>query len=148
MQRYFMTYRMIILSRLCFIVVCGMMLVSCAKSRTGTPEPDRPIKTGGPKGMVWIPGGEFMMGATEEHAAENAMPIHMVKVDGFWMDETEVTNKEYRSFVDATGYKTVAERRWTGKNLRSRCRLVRQNPVMMCFSRDLWSSPHHLNRSC
>jgi formylglycine-generating enzyme len=40
----------------------------------------------------------------------DARPIHRVYVDGFWMDRTEVTNREFAAFVDATGYVTVAER--------------------------------------
>ena len=36
-------------------------------------------------------------------------PIHRVFVDGFWMDETEVTNDQFARFVAATGYRTVAE---------------------------------------
>ncbi|HSE41906.1 MAG TPA: formylglycine-generating enzyme family protein, partial [Acidobacteriota bacterium] len=40
----------------------------------------------------------------------DARPIHRVYVDGFWMDETEVTNEQFAEFVKATGYKTVAER--------------------------------------
>ena len=39
----------------------------------------------------------------------DAQPIHRVYVDGFWMDEHEVTNAEYRAFVNATGYVTIAE---------------------------------------
>lgn len=39
--------------------------------------------------MVWIPGGDFTMGSTEENPATSALPIRKVKVDGFWMDETE-----------------------------------------------------------
>jgi formylglycine-generating enzyme required for sulfatase activity len=57
--------------------------------------------------MVWIPGGEFSMGAD---AMADARPIHRVYVDGFWMDRTEVTNAEFGRFVRATGYVTIAER--------------------------------------
>jgi len=72
-----------------------------------------------PRGMVWIPGGEFAMGATDPPAADgigmsvaaDARPIHRVYVDGFWMDETDVTNEEFARFVKATGYVTVAERK-------------------------------------
>jgi len=39
----------------------------------------------------------------------DAVPVHRVYVDGFWMDTHEVTNREYRQFVEATGYVTVAE---------------------------------------
>lgn len=57
--------------------------------------------------MVWIPGGEFEMGSKD---FEDAQPIHKVKVKGFWMDEHEVTNAQFATFVKATGYTTVAER--------------------------------------
>jgi formylglycine-generating enzyme required for sulfatase activity len=60
--------------------------------------------------MVWIPGGEFVMGSDDADATEAEGPLHQVKVDGFWMDETEVTNAQFREFVEATGYVTIAER--------------------------------------
>ena len=62
-------------------------------------------------GMVWIPGGEFTMGdakADEKHAEE--APAHAVVIKGFWMDVTEVTNAQFKRFVDATGYVTDAEK--------------------------------------
>ena len=69
-------------------------------------------------GMVWIPGGEFSMGAMDPpavsevgmHGAVDARPIHRVYVDGFWMDKTDVTNEEFARFVKATNYVTIAER--------------------------------------
>lgn len=63
-----------------------------------------------PAGMAWIPGGEFLMGTNAEDAWPDEKPAHRVKVDGFWMDETEVTNAQFRAFVEATGYVTVAEK--------------------------------------
>ncbi len=74
-----------------------------------------------PSGMVWIPGGEFSMGAADprslEHGGHEAMadarPIHRVYVDPFWMDATEVTNEQFARFVKATGYVTVAEKKPT-----------------------------------
>ncbi len=62
-----------------------------------------------PEGMVWIPGGEFSMGS-EDAEMRDARPFHRVAIDGFWMDQTEVTNEEFARFVKATGYVTVAER--------------------------------------
>jgi formylglycine-generating enzyme required for sulfatase activity len=56
--------------------------------------------------MVWIPGGEFWMGAEE---FPDAQPWHRVSVDGFWMDKTEVTNDQFAKFVKATKYVTLAE---------------------------------------
>jgi len=72
-----------------------------------------------PQGMVWISGGEFSMGAMDPaaidqagmHEAVDARPVHRVYVDGFWMDQTDVTNEEFARFVRATGYVTVAERK-------------------------------------
>jgi formylglycine-generating enzyme required for sulfatase activity len=68
--------------------------------------------------MVWIPGGEFSMGAEDPTGQpgggpdpmRDARPIHRVYVNGFWMDATEVTNEEFAGFVQATGHVTVAER--------------------------------------
>ncbi|MBL9118887.1 MAG: formylglycine-generating enzyme family protein [Phycisphaerae bacterium] len=60
--------------------------------------------------MVWIPGGEFTMGGVDRLARPDEQPLHRVRVAGFWMDSTEVTNAEFRRFVEATGYVTTAER--------------------------------------
>jgi formylglycine-generating enzyme len=59
------------------------------------------------QGMVWIPGGTFCMGS-DKHYPEEA-PVHRVTVDGFWIDRTPVTNRQFRKFVNATGYVTFAE---------------------------------------
>lgn len=61
-----------------------------------------------PDGMIWVPGGEFLMGS-DVHYAEEA-PAHRVRVDGFWMDVVTVTNRDFGRFVDDTGYVTLAER--------------------------------------
>ncbi|WP_445292042.1 formylglycine-generating enzyme family protein [Bdellovibrio sp. GT3] len=58
--------------------------------------------------MVWIPGGLFKMGS-DHHYSEEA-PAHRVKVDGFWMDQYAVTNRDFAEFVQATGYKTFCEK--------------------------------------
>ena len=72
-----------------------------------------------PQGMVWVPGGEFSMGAQGAddmnevgmNATLDSRPIHRVYVDGFFMDKTDVTNAQFAKFVKATGYITVAERK-------------------------------------
>ena len=61
-------------------------------------------------GMVYIPGGTFMMGGDNDQADADEFPKHKVTVDAFWMDEHEVTNAQFARFVEATGYKTTAER--------------------------------------
>lgn len=60
--------------------------------------------------MTWIEGGTFNMGAADEEGRKDEYPAHPVRVDGFWMDKTEVTNAQFAAFVKATGYKTTAER--------------------------------------
>jgi len=57
--------------------------------------------------MVFIPGGTFRMGS-DKHYPEEA-PVHRVRVDGFWIDPTPVTNRQFRQFVEATGHITFAE---------------------------------------
>jgi sulfatase modifying factor 1 len=58
--------------------------------------------------MVWVPGGEFLMGS-DHHYPEEAS-AHRVAVAGFWMDRFQVTNDAFRRFVSETGYVTVAQR--------------------------------------
>ncbi|MFC5281947.1 formylglycine-generating enzyme family protein [Pedobacter alpinus] len=62
-------------------------------------------------GMVKIPGGTFTMGGDNEQADKDEYPKHKVTVDGFYMDEHEVTNAQFQKFVDATGYVTTAEKK-------------------------------------
>ncbi|MCM4157930.1 formylglycine-generating enzyme family protein [Gramella sp. AN32] len=73
---------------------------------------EKPADIATPEGMVWIPGGTFIQGAVanDDMAMAHEKPAHKVVVDGFFMDETEVTNAEFQKFVDETGYVTVAER--------------------------------------
>ena len=85
-----------------------------APTRVNDAKPRSPA----PEGMVWIPGGEFSMGAAVNGEGSHEMPmasndsgpIHRVRVNGFWMDATAVTNEQFEKFVKATGYVTIAER--------------------------------------
>src|SRR6516165_2232746 len=65
------------------------------------------LKSPSDRGMIWIPGGTFRMGS-DKHYPEEA-PVHRVGVDGFWIDRTPVTNRDFRKFVNNTGYVTFAE---------------------------------------
>ncbi|MDA9401813.1 formylglycine-generating enzyme family protein [Bradyrhizobium sp. CCBAU 45389] len=56
------------------------------------------------EGMLYVPGGTFRMDS-DRHCPEEA-PAHRVTVDGFWIDRTPVTNRQFRKFVNATGYVT------------------------------------------
>jgi formylglycine-generating enzyme required for sulfatase activity len=59
------------------------------------------------EGMCRVEGGTFRMGS-DKHYSEEA-PVHRVTVDGFWIDRTPVTNRQFKEFVRATGHVTVAE---------------------------------------
>ena len=70
--------------------------------------------------MIWVPGGTFRMGS-DQHYPEEA-PAHEVSVDGFLIDRTPVTNREFLQFVNATGYVTSAEQKPDPRIIPARCR--------------------------
>jgi len=64
--------------------------------------------------MVYVPAGEFLMGSPISEGIANEWPQHTVYLDAFWIDQTEVTNRQFEKFVQATGYRTDAEKEGTG----------------------------------
>lgn len=73
---------------------------------------EQPKEVETPEGMVWVPGGAFEQGAVpqDQMAMAHEKPAYRVFVDGLFMDATEVTNAQFKKFVTATRYITVAER--------------------------------------
>jgi formylglycine-generating enzyme required for sulfatase activity len=69
-----------------------------AKQAAGAPDP----------GMLWIPGGTFLMGSEDFYPEER--PVRTISVAGFWIDRYVVTNAQFAQFAAATGYVTLAER--------------------------------------
>src|SRR4051794_40135457 len=67
----------------------------------------RAASVASPKGMAWVPPGEFLMGSNDFYPEER--PVRRVAVDGFWIDQHPVTVAQFRRFVKATGHVTVAE---------------------------------------
>lgn len=63
-----------------------------------------------PSGMVLIPGGTFAMDSELPGSRMDEKPVIKVTPDGGWLDACDVTNADYRKFIDATGYSTIAER--------------------------------------
>jgi formylglycine-generating enzyme len=98
------------------VFVALALAAGCTSGTEARRAPDggrgAPTVAQAPAGMVWVPGGDFAMGAADgdQEARPDELPAHRVRVDGFWMDETEVTNAQFRAFVEATGYVTMAER--------------------------------------
>ncbi|MCB0566820.1 MAG: formylglycine-generating enzyme family protein [Phaeodactylibacter sp.] len=86
-------------------ITIPFLLFSCTNSPAGTT-----ARGDAPQGMVYIPGGTFLMGGKSEQADPDEFPRRNVQVAAFWMDEHEVTNRQFAEFVEKTGYVTVAER--------------------------------------
>jgi formylglycine-generating enzyme len=99
-----------------FIMLCACSAVIAGESTPQSTSTDRlctnysgvPEGAGDKVGMVYISAGSFVMGSDRERPEERFS--HTVKVDGFWIDQHEVTNAQFEKFVEATGYKTLAER--------------------------------------
>lgn len=102
------------------VLVCVSMLAlaACSGKKNETHEqaaaPSAPAITEAPsevpEGMAFIPAGSYVMGGKSEQAGQDEFPRHDVQVSAFFMDVTEVTNRQFAAFVEATDYKTVAER--------------------------------------
>lgn len=63
-------------------------------------------------GMVYLSGGSFLMGTEDADANRNDQegPIRSVTVAPFYIDQTSVTNQQFKEFIDATGYQTDADK--------------------------------------
>ncbi len=99
-------FRKITLFFLFFILISAHIHSTCCCSDL----PDRIQSLAPQEGMIWIPGGEFTMGSDNGDSKPDEKPPHRVKVDGFWMDITPITNRQFKEFVEATGYVTTAEK--------------------------------------
>lgn len=96
-------------------VLMSMAILGCRHGENKVRDAQRLVKnpeTETPKGMVWIPNGEYVQGAvpSDKMAMAHEKPAHKVYVDGFFIDIHEVTNAQFAQFVEETGYVTVAER--------------------------------------
>lgn len=70
------------------------------------------ICTGSTGGMVRLAGGVFLMGTDDPvgFPADGEGPIREITLDPFYMDETSVTNEQFKQFMEATGYQTDAQK--------------------------------------
>jgi sulfatase modifying factor 1 len=80
------------------------------------------------EGMIRIPGGAFIMGSRDDSSRANEGPPHEVQVDPFWIDEHPVTNAQFEAFVQATGYRTTAEKAPTWEELQKQLPPGSQKP--------------------
>ncbi|AEC20402.1 hypothetical protein PT7_1862 [Pusillimonas sp. T7-7] len=104
----------IILSVIAILASAGAVGTYVAySSASGSSAPTVKLGDGknGPANMAWVPGDEFLMGNSHKLSQPNERPAHQIRVSGFWMDVHDVTNAEFRRFVEATGYVTTAEQK-------------------------------------
>jgi gliding motility-associated lipoprotein GldK len=91
------------MKKVLFIFLTSSLILSCGKGGQGELIGAKKIKfyPVKPHGMALIPGGSFIMGSSDEDIiAANDNLTQTVTLRSFWMDETEVTNSEYKQFVD------------------------------------------------
>ena len=89
------------------ILIISFLITSCNNTEKGGE-----ITLENPEGMVWVEGKSYTKGAknNDVFAMMREKPSHEVYIDGFFIDATEVTNNQFKKFVDETGYVTIAER--------------------------------------
>ena len=99
------------------IVMIGLIVICMACGNSPTKDEDRKQNVEQPDltGMVFIPAGEFLMGSPEGEGAFDEHPQHKVYLDAYYIDKYEVTNAQFKEFVEATGYVTDAERKGYGE---------------------------------
>ena len=101
---------------LCAVAV--ILLSSCFGSKMMTSSGGEVTGTGGkafteptPYGMVLVKRGHLKMGIEKQDSLwGKKTPLRDISVDGFWMDETEVTNSKYRQFVNYVRDSILRER--------------------------------------
>ncbi len=101
----------------CLATAFLLCLLAACEKKPDTTKPSTSEPGPAPEGMVLIPGGTFSMGTDPQAASTQPVrsgapefPVHRVVLEPFWMDETEVTNAQFKKFIDATGYKTQSEK--------------------------------------
>ena len=118
------------------IAIC----MGCSNSPTKDEYREQNVEQPDLTGMVLIPAGEFLMGGPEGEGAYDEHPQHKVYLDAYYIDKYEVTNVQFKKFVEATGYVTDAERKGYGEVW---------NPLEVTtfftlydFANVSWRSPH------
>ncbi len=116
MARRFGPRKLQVMKMLVYFLLGNFLFFSCSNGNLNSAEATEVssldnTKINAPENMVHIPGGTFLMGGKSIQADKDELPRHEVTVDGFFMDETEVTNEQFSEFVRETGYITMSERK-------------------------------------
>ena len=107
-------------TKICLPIAIMVLMVTCAacsNSPISEDEQDKESPDLGKilKDMALIPAGDFLMGSPEGEGAFDEHPQHTVYLDAYYIDKYEVTNAQFKEFVEATGYVTDAERKKYGE---------------------------------
>ena len=91
---------------ICMSFLNILLLTKCRPAQNTTPAlspGDTQIRSADGMEMVYVPVGEFLMGSTDadKRADDDEKPQHIVYLDAYWIDKTEVTNAQYRRCVEA-----------------------------------------------
>ena len=99
------------------IIMIGLMAIcmACGSSPTKDEGREQNVEQPDLTDMVLIPAGEFLMGSPEGEGAFDEHPQHKVYLDDFYIDKYEVTNVQFKKFIEATGYVTDVERKGFGE---------------------------------
>lgn len=95
--------------------------------------------------MKYIPGGSFVMGGDSIWGRPDEFPRHKVKVSPFYMEKHEVTNAQFRAFVEATGYVTTAEKKPDWEEIKKQLPVGTAKPddSILAASSLVFSPPNH-----
>ncbi len=135
--------------KLYIVVIVGLVFSSCQQEITQyLPGGER--KSGdwfepSPYGMVYVPRGSYNMGPSDEELLHDGTSSKRVSVESFWMDDTEITNNEYRQFVfwvrDSIARKLLGETYTDFLITESRNGVPLETPVINWFERIEWKDP-------
>jgi formylglycine-generating enzyme required for sulfatase activity len=113
--------------------------MACGNSPTKDEDQEQNVEQPDLTDMVLIPAGEFLMGSLEGEGAFDEHPQHKVYLDAYYIDKYEVTNAQFKKFVEATGYVTDAERKGYGEVWNP---LAVTTFMLYDFANVSWQSPH------
>ena len=118
-----------------WMIAVGLIgiLLSCGSPPIEDENHEQNVEQPDLKNMVFIPAGEFLMGSSEGEGAFDEHPQHRVYLDAYYIDKYEVTNAQFKEFVEATGYVTDAERGQAGGYV--------YNPLETVYYKLVWRYP-------
>jgi serine/threonine protein kinase len=110
--------RLMALAAIVLVALAAIIIYFSSKDEPAVPQQPTPQA---PEGMVYIPGGKFLLGRNDGSPDEG--PAHEVEVESFFLDLHEVTNQDYKRFIDATGHPAPKHWNFSGSYVPDEARL-------------------------